>query len=171
MENKREKTTCIFHITGGNNQIMPNATESVQNFYGDRFGGVALKTGHSVGSGTKVHSSEGEEPDDEEPDSLMIAEGELRIYYQDGALLKAIIARIGNCKDASDLANLVVNDMMEHTILNDGIVVKTHFIDALRVFIRFTKGSSTSNIRQHIRRQIVEGHQRGKEMSDSIRGR
>lgn len=150
---------------------MPNATESVQNFYGDGFGGVALKTGHSVGSGTKVHSSEGEESDDEEPDSLMIAEGELRIYYQDGALLKAIIVRIGNCKDASDLANLVVNDMMEHTILNDGIVVKTHFIDALRVFIRFTKGSSTSNIRQHIRRQIVEGHQRGKEMSDSIRGR
>ncbi len=150
---------------------MPNATESVQNFYGDGFGGVALKTGHSVGSGTKVHSSEGEESDDEEPDSLMIAEGELRIYYQDGALLKAIIVRIGNCKDASDLANLVVNDMMEHTILNDGIVVKTHFIDALRVFIRFTKGSSTSNIRQHIRKQIVEGHQRGKEMSDSIRGR
>lgn len=150
---------------------MPNATESVQNFYGDGFGGVALKTGHSVGSGTKVHSSEGEEPDDEEPDSLLIAEGELRIYYQDGALLEAIIVRIGNCKDASDLANLVVNDMMEHTILNDGIVVKAHFIDALRVFIRFTKGSSTSNIRQHIRRQIVEGHQRGKEMSDSIRGR
>lgn len=42
---------------------MPNATESVQNFYSDGFGGVALKTGHSVGSGTKAPSSESEEPD------------------------------------------------------------------------------------------------------------
>ncbi len=150
---------------------MPNATEAVQNFYGDGFGEAALGIVHSGGSGAKAPSSESEEPDDEEPDSLMIAEGELRIYYQDAALLKAIIVRIGNCKDASDLANLVVNDMIGHTILNDGIVVKTHFIDALRAFIRFTKGSSTSNIRQHIRRQIVEERQRGKEMSDSIRGR
>ena len=32
-----EKTTITFNISGGNNQILPNATEAVQNFYGSEF--------------------------------------------------------------------------------------------------------------------------------------
>ena len=27
----------IFNISGGNNQILPNATEAVQHFYGDQY--------------------------------------------------------------------------------------------------------------------------------------
>ena len=171
MENKREKTTCVFHITGGNNQILPNATEVVQNFYGEQFGEAASKGGQSRDGGTKAQTSESEESEDDEPDSLTIAQGELRIYYPDDTLLEAIIVRIGSCKDAADLANLVVNDMMEHTILNDGIAVKAHFIQALQKFVHFTKGSSVSNIRQQIRKQIQGMPQRGKDSSDSIRGR
>lgn len=176
MENKKENNSCVFHITGGNNQIMPNATEVVQNFYGDQFGEAALKAGHSMDGDNEAQLSDGGVPEKEEsggevPDSLSIAEGELRIYYPDEASLHAIIARIGGCKDAADLGNLVVNDMMQNTILSDGIAVKTHFIEALQMFIHFTKGSSVNNIRQQIRKQASSMPPKGKELSDSIRGR
>lgn len=171
MENKKEEKSCVFHITGGNNQIMPNATEVVQNFYGDQFGKAALKAGQSMDGDNKAQLSESEKPKVEVPDSLSIAEGELRIYYPDEASLHAIIARIGGCKDAADLGNLVVNDMMERTILNEAIAVKAHFIEALQMFIHFTKGSSVNNIRQQIRKQVSSMPPKGKELSDSIRGR
>ena len=34
-----------FNIYGGSNQILPNATEAVQNFYGDQFAKEALRKG------------------------------------------------------------------------------------------------------------------------------
>ena len=33
-----------ININGGNNQILPNATEAVQNFYGDQFAEKILVT-------------------------------------------------------------------------------------------------------------------------------
>lgn len=161
----------MFHITGGNNQIMPNAGGLVQYFYGDQFGEAAMKNGQPGDGNMKLRQLENEEPEDEEPDSVMVAEGELRIYYTDDASLKDFIIRIGACKDAADLANLVVNDMMEHTILNGEIAVKSHFIEALLVFAHFTKGSSVSNIRQQIRKKSQEVFRQGKDKPDSIRGR
>lgn len=171
MENKREKDACVFHITGGNNQIMPNVTEVVQNFYGDQFGEAAMKEGQPGEGDKKVRLSDSEASEDVEPDSLAIAEGELRIYYADDVSLKAFIVRIGACKDATELANLVVNDMMEHTILNGVIAVKAHFIESLLVFAHFTKGSSVSNVRQQIRKKTIAVSGAGKDRVESIRGR
>ena len=34
---ENSKSNVTFNIYGGNNQILPNATEAVQNFYGDQF--------------------------------------------------------------------------------------------------------------------------------------
>lgn len=163
MGNRKEHSTCVFYITGGNNQILPNVTHVIQNFYGDQFGDAALRASEPAVSVVSTSlSSDGEVPSEEVSDRRAIAEGELRIYYSDDASLQSIIGRIGNCRDASDLANLVVYEMMEHTILNSVIALKTHFIEALVVFIHFTKGSSVSNIRQHIRRQVSFALRQGK---------
>lgn len=32
-----QKASIIFQISGGNNQILPNATKAEQNFYGDKY--------------------------------------------------------------------------------------------------------------------------------------
>ena len=156
MENKREEKACVFHITGGNNQIMPNVTEVVQNFYVDRSGVAIMKERGVAGVRKKVHTVAGVEFSDRRAESLRLAEGELRIYYADDVSLKAFIVRVGACRDAADLANLVVSDMMEHTIMNGDIAVKSHFIEALLVFVHFTKGRSVSNVRQHIRKKSME---------------
>lgn len=34
---ENSKSNVTFNIYRGNNQILPNATEAVQNFYGDQF--------------------------------------------------------------------------------------------------------------------------------------
>lgn len=133
---------------------MPNATEVVQNFYGDQFGKAALKAGYSKNEDRKIQWSKSEKPEEGVSDSLLIAEGELRIYYPDDTAFHDIIARIGGCMDAADLANLVVNDMIEETILTDNLAVKAHFIEALQMFTHFNKGRSVNNIRQQIRKQV-----------------
>lgn len=162
MENKREENACVFHITGGNNQIMPNVTEVVQNFYVDRSGMAAMKEHGMVSVKKKVLAPTDMKSSDQRAESLKLAEGELRIYYADDVSLNAFIIRVGACKDAADLANLVVGDMMEHTIMNGGIAVKAHFIEALLVFVHFTKGSSVSNVRQQIRKSMeVSGAKKG----------
>lgn len=85
-----------------------------------------------------------------------VAESELRVYCSDNASLETFVVRIGACRGAASLANLVVSDMMEHTILNDETIVKGHFIEALLVFTHFTKGNSVSNVRQQIRKKSME---------------
>lgn len=38
-----QKASIIFQISGGNNQILPNATKAEQNFYGDKYIEEVLK--------------------------------------------------------------------------------------------------------------------------------
>lgn len=170
MENKRKENACVFHITGGNNQIMPNVTEVIQNFYVDPSGLAALEEYGVVSVRKRVAAPAYAETPDREGERMRLAEGELRIYYADDVSLNAFLIRVGACKDAADLANLVVGDMMEHTIMNDVIAVKSHFIESLLVFVRFTKGSSVSNVRQQIRKSMeVFGARKGG--ADPVRGK
>lgn len=38
------KANIVFNISGGNNQILPNATKAEQNFYGDKYIEEMMKT-------------------------------------------------------------------------------------------------------------------------------
>lgn len=151
MKNDRKKSKnsamakVIINIHGDNNQILPNATEAVQNFYA---------TGFS-------HDKKQECLKEEEDEAVRIARGTLCIYYSDEVELDGIIARIGDCRSASDLANLVVNDMHKHTILTSERMVGKDFIEALQQFLTFKLGASTGNIRAQINKVKMNNGQRG----------
>lgn len=132
----------IINIHGGNNQILPEATGVVQNFYGAEF------------VRAKMQDTMAEEDEDEE---VRIARGTLCIYYSDEMQLNDIIRRIADCRNASDLANLVVNDMQKHTILTSERMVSKDFIGALQQFLTFKSGTSTGNIRTQINNVKKEG--------------
>lgn len=139
MKNSTKNTTTanvIINIHGGNNQILPNATEAVQNFYGAEF------------AHARMQNTTEEEDEDE---AVRIARGTLCIYYSDEGELNDIIRRIADCRNAADLANLVVNDMREHTILTSERMVSKDFIEALQQFLTFKSGTSTGNIRMQIK--------------------
>ena len=46
-----DKSNIIFNISGGNNQILPNATKAEQHFYGDQFAKEALRKGAPAETG------------------------------------------------------------------------------------------------------------------------
>ena len=63
------RASVVINIHGGNNQILPNATEVVQNFYGAEFAHVR----------TQNNGME----EKEEDEAVRIARGTLCIYYSD----------------------------------------------------------------------------------------
>lgn len=164
MKNKKEIINYVFNFTGGTQQVLSHVNKVEQHFHGYPFGEVVLSESFSKAIVTQVVSSGSLEPEAEAyADSMVIARGELRIYYPDDAAFQAITTRLGDCKDAIELANVVVNEMMEHTILNQATVMTAHFIGALLEFTHFTKGTSVSNIRQHIQKLVVTRPQKRRE--------
>lgn len=118
-------------INGGNNQILPNATEAKQIFYGDQFAEKMLS---------------GESPKEEslpEVDKLSI--------YINKQNIPAYLAQIGECQTATELAKVVV-EMEEHEPrLTTEEIVKERFISQLLPFaFKLTKGRTIDNVRASI---------------------
>lgn len=79
----------IININGGNNQILPNATEAVQNFYGCQLG--------------KDTNAEDCSCDNLSPDAL-----HLQPYISNVENLRHYVARLSECQSATELAQLIV---------------------------------------------------------------
>ena len=118
-------------INGGNNQILPNATEAKQFIYGDQFAEKLLS---------------GESPKEEslpEVDKLSI--------YINKENIPAYLSQIGECQTATELAKVVV-EMAEHEPrLTAEEIVKERFISLLLPFaFKLTKGKTVDNVRARI---------------------
>lgn len=118
-------------INGGNNQILPNATEAKQIFYGDKFA-EKLLSGESL-----------KEESFPEVDKLSI--------YINKENLPGYLAQIGECQTATELAKVVV-EMAEHEPrLTAEEIVKSRFINLILPFaFKLTKGTSVDNVRARI---------------------
>ena len=118
-------------INGGINQILPDATEAKQIFYGDQFAEKLLS---------------GESPKEEslpEVDKLSI--------YINKESIPAYLSQIGECQTATELAKVVV-EMAEHEPrLTAEEIVKERFISLLLPFaFKLTKGKTVDNVRARI---------------------
>ena len=118
-------------INGGINQILPDATEAKQIFYGDQFAEKLLS---------------GESPKEEslpEVDKLSI--------YINKESIPAYLSQIGECQTATELAKAVV-EMAEHEPrLTAEEIVKERFISLLLPFaFKLTKGKTVDNVRARI---------------------
>ena len=118
-------------INGGINQILPDATEAKQIFYGDQFAEKLLS---------------GKSPKEEslpEVDKLSI--------YINKESIPAYLSQIGECQTATELAKVVV-EMAEHEPrLTAEEIVKERFISLLLPFaFKLTKGKTVDNVRARI---------------------
>ena len=110
-----QKASIIFQISGGNNQILPNATKAEQNFYGDKYIEEVLK------------------PKDETEETQLSPEAtRLSLYINNVEVLAEYIAKLSVCAHAKDLA-LVVMDMVgdNDVKLDQYGMVKQEFIRML----------------------------------------
>ena len=121
----------IFNISGGNNQILPNATEAVQHFYGDQYAEKTLQK--------------------ETPSEPINPVLEKLALYINKESLPTYIAQIGACESATELAKVVVSIAQQDSKLTPEEIVKERFIKLLLPFApKLTKGKGIDNLRARI---------------------
>ena len=120
-----------ININGGNNQILPNATEAVQNFYGDQFAERILANPAS--------------------DGASIPEVSKLSLYIDKVNLPGYISQIGECQTATEFAKVVISIFEEESKLTEEEIVKERFIRLLLPFAtKLAKGRTIDNLRARI---------------------
>ena len=120
-------------IHGGNNQILPNATEAIQNFYVGEYCG---ETSQEEGDGRS---------------GLMPETIRFRAYINKEEDLERYLAQIVECRTVTELAQVILVMQENELKITPEEMVKERFI---RLFLpitpRITKGKSVSNIRARI---------------------
>lgn len=141
----------IFNITGGNNQILPNATEATQNFYGDQFAEAAQQ-----------HISAAAPANDTE------SENQLMLYLFNKVRAKEYILQLQSCLTAKEVGGVVA------TMVGNGDVakeqaVKQVFIEKLLPFLgKVSKGLGIDNLRNQIN-DAMDEHKRMQKMQPPVR--
>lgn len=130
---ENNKASIIFQISGGNNQILPNATKAEQHFYGDKYIEEVMKP-----------KEENRQP------QLSIEAIRLSLYINKVEVLADYVAKLSACNNAKELAQVVlamVNDPDAN--VDQYVMVKQDFIQVLQPLApRVT--TSISNIRKFI---------------------
>lgn len=134
-----EKSNCIFNISGGNIQIVPNATQAVQNFYGDQFAEEALKANANACTGNAIPE-------------LTQEEKALQPYINKVENLKQYTSRLSQCTSASDIGKVVVDMRKDEEVRVDEYeMAKERFINVLLSLTpNVVSGKTVSNVRQRI---------------------
>lgn len=131
-----------IHITinGGNNQILPNATEAVQNFYAN---------GNKADVPPPEVANQTPSPDAGEP--LSSKAQELLPYVRDEQSLRNYLRRIGECKSARDVAQVILTLQEQDRKVPAGEELKERFINLFLPFVpKDVKGMTAHNIYTHI---------------------
>ncbi len=137
-----------LNIYGGNIQILPNATQAVQNFYGDEFARkVLIEKVHPVVPQEQQSDTEQEAPADvSDEDDCRLA-----IYISNEEALREYIKLLRSCRTARDLGEVVATMCQNESQINEELIVKKDFIDLLLPFLaKWAKGQTTDNIRMAI---------------------
>ena len=134
-----EKTNIIFNISGGNNQILPNATKAEQHFYGDQFAKEALRNGATA----------------EQP--LTDDERRLAMFVETEESLRNYVASLKACKTAAEVGKVVAVMCENESHLFESRVAKADFIEKLIPFLtNVEKGKGIDNLRIQIDNAIQE---------------
>lgn len=121
-----------INIYGGNNQILPNAAEAVQNFYGDQLAERVLQSSDSV------------HPLSEEAQRLAI-------YINKVEDLKGYLSMLSACTTAKDIGEVVAVMAQKEPRLTKDEICKARFISLLPPLApKVTDGITVDNLRIHI---------------------
>lgn len=128
-----DKSNIIFNISGGNNQILPNAMKAEQHFYGDQFAKEALRKGAPVEA------------------SLTDDERRLFMYIENEESLRNYVASIKACKTAAEVGQVVATMCENEPRIDESRIVTKAFIETLLPFMTGVEsGKGIDNIRTYI---------------------
>ena len=134
-----DKNNIIFNISGGNNQILPNATEANQYFYGDQFAKEALRKGSP------------------ETPPLTDDERRLAMFVEKEESVRNYVASLKACKTAAEVGKVVAVMCENEPHLFESRVAKADFIEKLIPFLtNVEKGKGIDNLRIQIDNALQE---------------
>ena len=134
-----DKNSIIFNISGGNNQILPNATKAEQHFYGDQFAKEALRKGS--------------------PEVLPLTDEERRLamYVANEDLVRSYVANIKACQTAAEVGQVVATMCENEPRIDETRIVTKAFIEILVPFMTGVEtGKGIDNIRNAINNAWAE---------------
>lgn len=124
----------IINIHGGNNQILPNATEAVQNFYG-----------------TQPVETKSERPLPTLPEDYLALEASRLIpYLNNRESLDGYLTQLQECRSAIELARIILDMQEREARITQEEIVKERFIKLFLPLGNFTVGKTVGNIRARI---------------------
>ena len=128
-----DKQGIVFNIYGGSNQILPNATEAKQIFYGDQFAKEALRAKQPAVT------------------PLTDDERRLAVYIEKEESLRNYVAQLAVCKTAADVGEVVALMCENEPNITEERIVKSKFIETLLPLIPgVEKGKGIDNLRAQI---------------------
>lgn len=134
-----DKNNIIFNISGGNNQILPNATKAEQHFYGDQFAKEALRNGATA-----------------EP-PLTDDERRLAMFVEKEESVRNYVASLKACKTAAEVGQLVATMCENEPRIDETRIVTKAFIETLLPFMTGVEsGKGIDNIRNYINNAWAE---------------
>ncbi len=136
---EEEKNSIIFNISGGNNQILPNATKAEQHFYGDQFAKEALRKGSP------------------EVPPLTDDERRLAVYVDTEESVRNYVASLKACKTSAEVGQVVATMCENESRIDEERIVTKAFIEVLLPFMTGVKsGKGIDNIRNYINNAWAE---------------
>lgn len=134
-----EKNNIIFNISGGNNQILPNATKAEQHFYGDQFAKEALRKGTP------------------EVPPLTDDERRLAMYVEKEETVRSYVAGLKACRTAAEVGRVVATMCENEPQIDETRIVTKAFIEILIPFMTGVEtGKGVDNIRNAINNAWAE---------------
>lgn len=134
-----EKNNIIFNISGGNNQILPNATKAEQHFYGDQFAKEALRK------------------DSPEVSPLTDEERRLSMYVENEEMVRSYVAGLKACRTAAEVGQVAATMCENEPRIDETRIVTKAFIEILVPFMTGVEtGKGIDNIRNAINNAWAE---------------
>lgn len=134
-----DKNSIIFNISGGNNQILPNATKAEQHFYGDQFAKEALRKGAP------------------EVPPLTDNERRLAMYVENEDSVRSYVAGLKACRTAAEVGQVVATMCENEPRIDESRIVTKAFIEILIPFMTGVEtGKGVDNIRNAINNAWAE---------------
>ena len=134
-----DKNNIIFNISGGNNQILPNATKAEQHFYGDQFAKEALRKGSPEGP------------------PLTDDERRLAVYVDTEESVRNYVASLKACKTSAEVGQVVATMCENESRIDEERIVTKAFIEVLLPFMTGVEsGKGIDNIRNYINNAWAE---------------
>lgn len=128
---EKQPLNITFNITGGNNQILPNATKAEQHF-------------HFSGSGEQVAKVATQGKPWTEDDIARLG-----LYIESRERLTSLVATLTACQSAKEAADALTLLLDHESRLTPDLLVKRNFLEVVMPFLRqVDSGKTVDNLRR-----------------------